>query len=111
MTWNCDFQVPVTLLVSDTMSCNGTINFTDLSSNGPTSCWDFGDELHPTQNPSHTYQSGGVYSVSLTTNQIGSNSFTINNYVNVMNQNLNLVGDSHADHLLCCYNLIQMLII
>ena len=44
---------------------------------------------------SNYYQSGGVYSVSLTTtNQIGSNSYTINNYVNVMNQNLNLVGDS-----------------
>ena len=100
MTWNCDFPStpPVTLFeASDTMSCNGTINFTDLSSNGPTSwLWDFGDGTTSNlQNPSHTYQSGGVYSVSLTTtNQIGSNSYTINNYINIMNQNLNLVGDS-----------------
>ena len=100
MDWTCTYPSapPVTLFAaSDTMSCNGTINFTDLSSNGPTSwLWDFGDgNTSNLQNPSHTYQSGGVYSVSLTTtNQYGTNIYSLIDYVNIMDLNLSLIPDS-----------------
>lgn len=45
-----------------------TIAFTDSSSNAPTSwLWDFGDgtPLDPNQNPSHTFQTPGQYTVVL----------------------------------------------
>jgi len=45
-----------------------TVQFTDLSSNAPTSwSWSFGDGGTSTaQNPSHQFASAGTYSVSLT---------------------------------------------
>ena len=55
------------------------VDFTDLSYNGPTSWeWSFGDGgTAVTRNPSHTYTSQGVYSVSLTAfNASGSDSIT-----------------------------------
>lgn len=44
------------------------VQFTDLSTNGPTSwLWDFGDgATSGTQSPAHTYSSPGEYTVSLT---------------------------------------------
>ncbi|MFT5168943.1 MAG: PKD repeat protein [Saprospiraceae bacterium] len=53
----------------------GTIDFTDQSSNIPTSwLWDFGDGNTSTQqNPQHTYAAPGTYTVCLTvTNSAGS---------------------------------------
>ena len=100
MTWTCTYPTapPVTSFeASDTMSCSGTINFTDLSSNGPTSwLWNFGDGTTSNQqNPTHVYQNGGMYTVSLTTtNQYGTNSYSITDYINIMNLNLSLVPDS-----------------
>ncbi|MEO0727187.1 MAG: M4 family metallopeptidase, partial [Bacteroidota bacterium] len=49
-------------------SCDGLVNFTDLSQNEPASWeWDFGDGNTSTeQNPSHLYTSNGLYTVSLT---------------------------------------------
>jgi PKD repeat protein len=63
-----------------------TVNFTDLSSNGPTSwSWDFGDGAASTaQNPTHVYAAAGTYTVSLTaTNGSGSNTATKVNYISV----------------------------
>ncbi len=63
-----------------------TVNFTDLSSNSPTSwSWDFGDTgTSTTQSPSHDYTSAGDYTVSLTaTNSAGSDTETKTNYISV----------------------------
>jgi len=63
-----------------------TVNFTDLSSNSPTSWnWNFGDGGSSTaQNPSHTYTSAGTYTVTLTaTNAYGSDAEIKSNYVTV----------------------------
>ena len=50
-----------------TTSCDGVIQFTDKSTNIPTSwAWDFGDgQTGTTQNPSHTYTADGKYTVKL----------------------------------------------
>jgi PKD repeat protein len=51
-----------------------TLNFSDSSTNAPSSwLWDFGD-LSPTstaQNPSHTYATAGTYTVTLTASNLG----------------------------------------
>jgi len=63
-----------------------TVAFTDQSTNSPTSwSWTFGDGGTSTaQNPSHTYNSLGSYSVSLTaTNALGSGTNTKPNYITV----------------------------
>ncbi|PCI93635.1 MAG: hypothetical protein COB15_16025 [Flavobacteriales bacterium] len=76
--WQCQLpnQAPsVDFSVDVDTTCTGIVNFTDLSSNGPTSwVWDFGDTNGSTQqNPSHTYSSNGLYTVELTAdNGIGS---------------------------------------
>jgi uncharacterized membrane protein len=63
-----------------------TVQFTDLSTNSPTSWdWNFGDGTHATiQNPSHTYTSPGTYTVILTaTNAGGSDVETKVGYITV----------------------------
>lgn len=65
-----------------------TVSFTDLSSNNPTSrTWNFSGGNPPTSNdvnPVVTYNSAGIYDVSLTvTNSFGSNTETKPNYINV----------------------------
>ena len=96
--WTCAFPTspPITnFVLSDTVSCNTTINFTDLSSNGPSTwIWDFGDGNTSTlQNPTHTYSYSGVYNISLSTsNQYGSDSLILINYLNIIDMNLQLVG-------------------
>ncbi len=63
-----------------------TVNFSDLSTNSPTSwAWDFGDGGTSTaQNPSHTYNVAGTYTVSMTaTNAGGSNQMVKTNYITV----------------------------
>jgi len=63
-----------------------TVNFTDQSTNSPTSwSWNFGDSGTSTaQNPSHQYTSTGQFTVSLTaTNAYGSDGETKNNYITV----------------------------
>jgi len=61
---------------SSTSSCTGVVQFTDGSSNTPTSwAWTFGDGTTSTlQNPSHTYTTNGTYGVTLkATNAYGNN--------------------------------------
>jgi len=63
-----------------------TVNFTDQSTNNPTSWnWDFGDGNGSTvPNPSHVYSAAGVYTVSLTaTNAVGSDTATKVDYITV----------------------------
>lgn len=63
-----------------------TVNFTDLSTNQPTSwSWTFGDGGTSTiKNPSRTYTASGLYTVSLTaSNATGSDKKTKTNYIQV----------------------------
>ena len=73
------------------------LNFTDLSTNGPTTwLWDFGDgNTSNLQNPTHTYSVGGIYNVTLTTsNSYGSNTYSIQNYINILDLNYSAISDS-----------------
>ena len=70
------------------------VNFTDKSTNNPTSwTWDFGDgSTSNDQNPSHTYQNAGKYTVKLTaTNKYGNDTKSSDNYITA--------GDAHTGSL------------
>ena len=61
-----------------------TVNFTDTSSNSPSAwAWTFGDGgWNTSQNPSHTYTTPGIYTISLTvTNYGGSNTFSSQSFI------------------------------
>lgn len=59
---------PVTADFSSTNN-NGTVTFTDLSTNATSWFWDFGDGNTSTdQNPVHTYVNGGTYTAVLVVN-------------------------------------------
>ncbi len=63
-----------------------TVQFTNLSSGNPTSwSWDFGDgNLSTVQNPSHTYNTAGVYAVRLDIHDSYSSDFEVKyNYITV----------------------------
>ncbi len=63
-----------------------TVQFTDVSENSPTEWyWEFGDGTTATeQNPLHTYEGAGTYTVSLTaTNEGGSTTETKVDYITV----------------------------
>lgn len=82
---------PVTNFVGTptTVTAGSTVSFTDLSSNGPTSwSWSFTGGTPNTstnQNPTITYNTVGVYPVTLTTsNSNGSNPMTKTNYITVV---------------------------
>jgi PKD repeat protein len=63
-----------------------TVNFTDLSTSGPTSwSWTFGDGGNSAaRNPSHIYAAAGTYDVSLTaTNAYGNDAETKTGYITV----------------------------
>lgn len=89
MSWTCASIVapPVTdFYASYLESCNGEINFYDLSTSAPTNwTWDFGDGSTSTlQNPTHIYMSSGTYTVKLTSsNSFGSNMMIKNAYITI----------------------------
>jgi len=62
-----------------------TVKFTDTSTNSPTSWnWDFGDGGSSEQNPTHTFNQAGSFSVSLSAaNQNGRTATTRKNYITV----------------------------
>jgi PKD repeat protein len=71
---------------SSFVNCSGTVNFSDVSTNNPSSWrWDFGDGNGSTvQNPIHTYNSSGSFQVKLVaTNVIGSDSTILTVVVNL----------------------------
>jgi PKD repeat protein len=73
-------------IASDTSTCTRTISFTDISGGGPTSwMWYFGDgDSSSVQNPTHTYQNSGGFTVSLyVSNANGSNTLVKTNYINI----------------------------
>jgi PKD repeat protein len=90
-----NYTAPVANFVGDpdTVLVGQTVNFTDLSSNDPTSwAWNFGDTASGNSNtsalqfPTHQYASKGNYSVSLTaTNPAGSNTASKSKYIVVNN--------------------------
>ncbi|MGM0650699.1 MAG: PKD domain-containing protein, partial [Bacteroidota bacterium] len=81
---NADFTADNT-----TISVNDTVNFTDLSTGSPTSWnWDFGDgNTSNEQNPQHTYNSAGTYTVELiATNTYDSDTLSITDYITVYDE-------------------------
>jgi gliding motility-associated-like protein len=81
------FDLPeVDFVASDTLGCAPmTVSFTDRSVPSPVSWqWDFGDGSNSSdQNPAHTYQQDGIYSVSLTVTDANgcTNNLTKLNYI------------------------------
>jgi PKD repeat protein len=62
------FQPPVAdFVVPDPIACEGEfVQFTNLSTNGISYLWDFGDGITSTSaNPLHAYQNSGLYTVQL----------------------------------------------
>lgn len=89
LDWNCYYPntaPSVDFEVSDTISCEKTVQFNDLSANGPTSwTWHFGDgSTSNQQNPLHVYTKDGTYDIKLkVSNAYGSDSIKMNSYVTV----------------------------
>jgi len=89
LDWTCSLPTtaPSTDFYADNLnSCNGMVNFYDLSTNGASAWqWDFGDGFTSTnQNPQHIYGSNGVYSVQLiSTNTIGNDTMVRTAYITV----------------------------
>lgn len=90
----------------DTVSCSGTIAFTDQSQNVPTLWqWNFGDgSTSNVQNPVHTYTASGTYSVSLkATNAYGNNTLVKTNYIDATLGNMPMVPSCQpATFSYCC---------
>ncbi|MDQ3017462.1 MAG: PKD domain-containing protein, partial [Bacteroidota bacterium] len=103
VTYNTAGAFDVTLTVSNSQGSNSTsefdfitvnddpiadfdftidellVEFDNTSVNGTSYSWNFGDNSFSTQvNPSHEYQTDGIYDVTLTvTNECGSDSYTV----------------------------------
>lgn len=83
-------QIPPNAPIADfswVVGSGGSVAFTDLSDNYPTSwSWNFGDGGTSTQqNPSHTYAANGTYTVCLTATNAGGSSTQVCKQVTVSN--------------------------
>ncbi|ANM31595.1 hypothetical protein ABI59_21565 [Acidobacteria bacterium Mor1] len=91
-----------------TMNCgsSATVNFTDLSTNGPNSwLWNFGDSGSSTvRNPAHNYTSQGLYTVSLqATDENGGSTETKDNFIAVADAPVSAsCNPTFAGHNNCC---------
>ncbi len=100
LNWQCNYPNSAPMCdfsLSDTVSCDGIVDFQDLSSNGPVSwLWDFGDGTSSTQqHPQHIYAANGSYSVKLkVVNAFGSDSLTKQNVLTVSTPNAPLAIDN-----------------
>ncbi|OFX23501.1 MAG: hypothetical protein A2033_16110 [Bacteroidetes bacterium GWA2_31_9] len=100
LDWHCltPNDPPVAgFYTADTNNCSGIVNFIDLSFNNPTSwLWIFGDGNSSTlQNPTHIYLDNGNYTVRLITHSSGgSDTLTLNNYVNVSKPDSPIANDN-----------------
>ena len=86
-SWVNPSSPPITdFSTSGTSTCSGLINFYDQTSNSPNNWfWNFGDGNTSTQqNPTHSYNSSGNYTVELvTSNSFGSDTITYSNLIQV----------------------------
>ncbi len=86
-SWICETAIPnVDFITTETISCDGTIDFTDLTTQSPTTWdWDFGDGGSSTQqNPTHTYTASGTFTVTLIAdNAIGSGTEIKTSYITI----------------------------
>lgn len=66
-------------------SCDGIVEFSDLTGSASSWSWDFGDgNVSTSQNPSHAYTSSGTYTVTLTaTNCAGTDTEIKTSYINI----------------------------
>ncbi|MBI5220184.1 MAG: PKD domain-containing protein [Bacteroidia bacterium] len=104
--------VPVAnFTANNTLVCAGsTVQFTDQSSNTPTSwAWTFTGGTPSSsslQNPSVVYNTAGTYTVTLiATNSAGSNTKTQTNYITVVNQTV--AGFTTANTTVCTGTSVQ----
>ncbi len=76
--------------------CQGIVQFTDLSTDSPTSwLWNFGDGTTSiAQSPSHIYSNPGTYTVTLTvTNAYGSDDYTTSvTYYDLVNSSIQILS-------------------
>jgi PKD repeat protein len=88
---------PVFFIADNTEGCGSlTVNFTDASAGNITSwLWNFGDGNTSTlQNPIHTYNLPGIYTVSLTaTDENGSDTFIATDLIHVYDNPVVDLGD------------------
>jgi PKD repeat protein len=86
-SWVDPSSPPITdFSTSGTSTCSGLISFYDQTSNSPNNwVWNFGDGNTSTQqNPTHSYNSSGNYTVELvTSNSFGSDTITYSNLIQV----------------------------
>lgn len=103
---SCLLAPAVEFAASSTFSCTGEVAFTDLSTNEPSAwTWNFGDgNTSNLQNPIHTYQASGTYTVQLTVvNAVGQGTQTSQNLVTVdlleppLAENVELCGPGTAE--------------
>jgi carboxypeptidase T len=87
---------------SNQVCAGASVNFTDLSTNLPTTwSWDFGDNTTSTnQNPQHVYQDPGTYTVNLiVTNAQGSDNYSLT--ITVNSTPLLVLSSSDTDGVVC----------